>query len=74
MIDCNIHDDIKMQNHFVLLMAIKSPPGSSNLITILNNFGHGISNGQAEDAETAIAEYIQNRKRLYVLSRSLATK
>ena len=45
-----------MQNHFVLLMAIKSLPGSSNLMTILNDFGHGISNGQAEDAETAIAE------------------
>ena len=58
MIDCNIHDDIRMQNHFILLMAIKSPPDSSDPITILNNFGHGISNGRAEDAETAIAEYI----------------
>ena len=46
---------VKTPKHVMLSSTIKSLTGSSELVAIVNRFGHGISYSQVEELETAIA-------------------
>jgi len=46
----------KTPKHIRLATAVKSMTGSSQLVTLLNRFGHAISYTKLEEMETAIAE------------------
>lgn len=56
MIHCVSKGRIKTPKHVALPVAVKSLTGSSEAVTILNRFGHGLSYSQIEELETAIAE------------------
>ena len=56
LIHCATNGRIKTPKHVVLPMTVKSLTGSSEVITILNRFGHGLSYSQVEETETALAE------------------
>ena len=47
---------VKPPKHIALPVSVKSMTGSSELVTILNRLGHGISYTKLEEYETAIAE------------------
>ena len=48
--------NIKSPKHVALPMTVKSKSGSSEIVTLLNQFGHGISYSVLREAETAMAE------------------
>ena len=50
------HGNIKSPKHVALPMTVKSKTGSSEIVTLLNQFGHGISYSVLREAETAMAE------------------
>ena len=50
------HGNIKSPKHVALPITVKSKTGSSEIVTLLNQFGHGISYSVLREAETAMAE------------------
>ena len=42
--------------HITLPITMKSITGSSEVVTLLNRFGHGVSCSKLEEIETAVAE------------------
>lgn len=56
LIHCVSRGRIKTPKHVLLPITIKSLTGNSEVITILNRFGHGLSYSQIEELETSIAE------------------
>ena len=48
--------NIKSPKHVALPMTVKSKTGSSEIVTLLNQFGHGISYSVFREAKTVMAE------------------
>ena len=49
---------VKTQKHVALPLLIKNLGGTSEIITVLNRLGHGLSYTQTEELETALAEEV----------------
>ena len=54
---------VKPPQHIALPVSVQSMTDSSELVTILNRLGHGISYTKQEEYETAIAEKQIERQR-----------
>ena len=50
------HGRIKTHKHIALPMTVWHLTGSSQIVSLLNKFGHGISYSQLEELDTALAE------------------
>ena len=49
---------VKTPKHVALPVAIKQMTGSSQAVTLLNRYGHGLSRTQISEIETGMAEKI----------------
>lgn len=56
LLHCTRRGILKTPKHIALPLTVKSLTGSSDLVTMLNHFGHGLSYHSIEEVETAIAE------------------
>ena len=60
--------------HIALLMTMKSITGSSEVVTLLNRFGHGVSYTKLKEIETAMAERQINKHKNEALIQSNCRK
>ena len=56
LIFCASKGQVKTPKHVALPIALKHITGSSQFVTVMNRFGHGISESQLEEVDTALAE------------------
>ena len=62
------HGNIKNPKHVALPMTVQSKTGSSEIVTLLNQFGHGISYSVLREGETAMAERQTQETRSWILA------
>ena len=72
-IHCASRGWIKTPKHVMLPVMVKSLTGNTEVVTILNRFGHGLSYSQIEELETALAEKEIERQRGGVLLPSVCS-
>lgn len=52
---CVSHGRVKTPKHVSLSVAVKQMTGSSQVVSLLNRFGHGVSESQLSEIDTAMA-------------------